>query len=148
MNLHRPARHEYEFQMVSFVDVIFVLLSFFVMGSQFRSLERDMGLGYARPQPLGAALQPGDFPQQVRVEVRRSGDGMVIRVAQATLTENALGALTAKLQEVNLPQTPVVVAAEASLSVDQVAHVLDAVLASPMKNVSVAALGESPGRPS
>jgi biopolymer transport protein ExbD len=128
--------HEYEFQMVSFVDVIFVLLSFFVLGSQFKTLERDFALGYSQ-QPLAAGAKVEDFPESVQVELRRRGGGVAIAIGAARLKDDDFEAIRAKLSEINLPALPVLILADPDLSVDQVAKALDAALASPMKRVSV-----------
>jgi len=146
MNFLPSAKHEYEFQMVSFVDVVFVLLSFFVLGSSFRMPERDFGLGYAEAQKaqLSPGAKAGDFPENVQVELRLKDTGVGITVGRARLADNNFDAIRAKLTEINMPSLGVLVLAEPSLSVDQVAKAMDAVLASPMKKISVAALPKPP----
>ncbi len=137
MNLS-PRPNEYEFQMVSFVDVIFVLLSFFVLGSTFGGPERDFGLGYQ-----AAALAPGakssDYPSDVRVELRRQEDGHVaIKIGQARVSQDDYRAIRDKLAEINMPSIGVWIVADPTLTVDQVAKAFDAALASPMQKVKVA----------
>ena len=136
-------KHEYEFQMTSFVDVIFVLLSFFVLGTTFVAAERDFELGY-REGMLGPGPRAEDFPEQVRVELRRTSGGVAIRVGRATLAENDFSGIGTKLAEINMPQLGVLVLAEDDLSVDQVARAMDAALASPMKKISVSSLARAP----
>ena len=51
-----------------------------------------------------------------------------------------LAALTGKLSEINMPQIGVLVLADPDLTVEQVAAALDAVLASPMRKVSLGSL--------
>lgn len=136
-------KNEYEFQMTSFVDVIFVLLSFFVLGTTFVAAERDFELGY-REGMLGPGARAEDFPEQVRVELRRAGGGVGIRVGRAALADNDFAGLRAKLTEINMPALGVLVLAEDDLSVDQVARAMDAALASPMKKISVSNLARAP----
>lgn len=139
MNFHNAKPHEYEFQMVSMVDVIFTLLTFFVLGSEFRNLEKDFSLGYGRPL-LSAGAKAEDFPKSIQFELRRRGDGVAISMGQLALGENNFDAIRDKLAEINMPSLEVQIAADGDLSIDQVARALDAALASPMKNVSVARL--------
>ena len=68
MKFHPEEPHEYEFQMTSFVDVIFVLLSFFVLGTTFIAAERDFDLGY-REGKLSPGARSEDFPDHVRPHV-------------------------------------------------------------------------------
>ena len=132
-------KNEYDFQMTSFVDVIFVLLSFFVLGTTFSLSERDFDLGYRQGQlSPGARLE--DFPQSVRVELRRRPEGVAISIGRAQLAANDFDGIRAKLAEINMPSLDVLVLAEPDLSVDQVAKAMDAALASPMKKISVSSL--------
>ncbi|MFB3892057.1 MAG: ExbD/TolR family protein [Phycisphaerae bacterium] len=142
MNLGQDEKHEYEFQMVSFVDVIFVLLSFFVLGTHFIMPERDFGMGYTQAT-LAAGARAEDFPSSVQVELRRTPGGVGITVGKARLAENDFGAIRSKLTEINMPQMGVLVLADPALSVDQVARAMDSALASPMKRLSVARLPQA-----
>ena len=125
-----------ELQMVAMVDVVFILLSFFVLASEFRATERDYCLGYS-----SAGLSPGahreDFPKSLVIRLTPEGAAAQITVGQAKLGPDQFGAITTKLAEVNMPDLPVVIVADVNLSVDQVAKALDAALMSPMKKVSV-----------
>jgi biopolymer transport protein ExbD len=143
MKFHPEEPHEYEFQMTSFVDVIFVLLSFFVLGTTFIAAERDFDLGY-REGKLSPGVRSEDFPDHVRVELRRGPDGVAITIGRAQLAANNFDGIRAKLAEINMPQLGVLMLAEPDLSVDQVAKAMDAALASPMKKISVAALAKEP----
>jgi biopolymer transport protein ExbD len=142
MKFQSTGQHEYEFQMVSFVDVIFVLLSFFVLGSSFVLPERVFGLGHADAN-LSTKAKPEDFPDNIQVELRRHGDAVAIRVGSAKLSDNGFDELRAKLVEINMPNLAVMIAADPELSVDLVAKALDAALAGPMKKVSLSRLVEA-----
>jgi biopolymer transport protein ExbD len=125
------------------VDMVFILLAFFIMGTQFLSPERDFSMGYRK-----AELAPGaareDFPSTIPVQLRRTGAGVAITVGQARLPDNDFDAIRAKLSQINMPGIAVLVMADPALTVDQVARALDAALASPMKRVSVARLRVRP----
>ena len=139
MRFHIDEKHEYDFQMTSFVDVVFVLLSFFVLGTTFIVTERDFNLGY-REGKLSPGAKAEDFPDNVRVELRRGPAGLMITIGQAKLAPNDFEGIREKLTEINMPNLSVLLLAEPNLSVDQVAKAMDAALASPMKKVAVAAL--------
>lgn len=134
------------FQIAPMVDVVFILLSFFILATEFRLPERDFDMGYREEAlPLGAASE--DFPQHIPVELRSTGQGVSIRVGGARLADDDFDAIRAKLDEIRMPSISVLVKADPALSVGHVARALDAVLASSMKNVSVARLGEAAPAP-
>jgi biopolymer transport protein ExbD len=125
------------FQVSAMVDVVFILLAFFVLSVQFQGGERDLPLGYQdASQSTGASSQ--DLPAAVRVRLGLADGGAVsIRVGEAALPEDGFDALTALLEQIDMPTVPVVIEADTALSVQQVATGMDAVLASPMKRLSL-----------
>ena len=126
------------FQMTAMVDMVFILLAFFVMASRFNLPEKDFATGAAESSLAGGATAE-DFPSQIPVHLRRVGETMSIAIGQnAPVTD--LAALQAKLAEINMPEIVVLVLADPALSVEQVAAAVDAVLASPMKKVSLGLL--------
>ena len=135
--LHDGETAEEMLRAPAMVDVVFILLSFFVMATQFALPERDFAMGHRRPGAAAGAVRE-DFPSVIPVRLRRSGAGVAITVGQARLADNDFDALRAKLTEINMPGIGVAFVADPDLSVGQVARALDAALASPMKQVSVA----------
>jgi biopolymer transport protein ExbD len=140
--------HEEEdelFQMTAMVDVVFILLTFFVLSVQFHGGERDLAMGYTQPGlPTGAAAE--DFPPEILVRLARGDAGKVrISVGQTILAEDGFRDLTSVLTQINVPSIPVVIAADPRLSVQQVATAMDAVLASPMKRLSLSRLSLESG---
>lgn len=122
------------------VDVVFILLAFFVLTSQFLSPERDVALGHEQ-QAKTAGTSAEDLPDSVLVTLEPSeAGGALIRVGQQRLEENSYAQLTGVLEEIDLPRATVVIAAHPSMSVEQVAAAIDAVLASPMKKLSLSRL--------
>lgn len=134
-------RHEEEsdelFQVAAMVDVVFILLAFFVMSVRFHGGERDLPLGYDQPsQSSGAAAQ--DMPASVFIQLDQAEGGAVsIRVGDAQLPNDGFDQMTVLLEQIDLPSVPVVIEADEMLSVQQVATGMDAVLASPMKRLSL-----------
>jgi biopolymer transport protein ExbD len=128
------------FELPSMVDLVFILLSFFILATQLRILERDFTSGY-QPQEVPQAVLAEDLPASIPVELRSVPGGVAIRMGHSPLGINRFDAIREALTEINLPATPVVLSADGALSVDQVARALDAVLASPMRNVSLSLLG-------
>ena len=143
-NRHMEEEPDELFQVSAMVDVVFILLAFFVLSVRFTGGERDLPLGYQEPsQSAGAAAQ--DMPAAVLVKLEATRNGTVsIRVGDALLPDDGFDQLTALLQQIDLPSVPVVIDADADLSVQQVATGMDAVLASPMKRLSLATREDGP----
>ncbi len=126
------------------VDVVFILLAFFVLTSQFLSPERDVALGHER-RAKAAGAADDDLPDSVLVTLAPSGaGGALIRIGQQQLEENGYAQLTGVLKEIDLPRATVVIAAHPNVSVEQVAAAIDAVLASPMNKLSLSKLADAP----
>lgn len=127
------------FQLPAMVDVVFILLSFFVMATQLAVLESDYAMGY-QSSPLGSGASAADLPASVPVQLRRVEGGVAITIGQAALNINDFDGIRRKLEEINLPDVDVILAGDPALTVDEFARGLDAVLASPMKKVSISRL--------
>ena len=146
-NAHDDADADELFQVMPMVDVVFILLAFFVLTVRFSGGEQDLTVGATEAgQVTGAAAQ--DLPAEILVRVRPGAGGRLwLAVGETVLPEDGLRDLTAVMQQINVPDLPVVIAADGALSVQQVAATMDAVLAGPMKQVSLARLtpaGEAP----
>ena len=128
------------FQMIAMVDVVFILLAFFVLSSTFDRPERDFAMRHSKAQALGEGSIAEDFPTYIPVRIRPSGEGVSIAIGQARLGDDDYAAITAKLAEINMPQLMVRIEADPNLTVEQVAKAMDAVLVSPMKKLSVSRL--------
>ncbi len=129
------------FQMTAMVDVVFMLLAFFVLASEFRLTEGDVATGYSEAgelSPGGAASV--DFPSDIPISLRPTPGGVGIRIAQARLPDNDFDGIFAKLSEINLPSVSVRILADPQLTVEQVAQAMDAVGRSPMKKMSISQL--------
>ena len=128
--------------LTSMIDVVFTLLAFFIITVRIFGIERDAAIGAAQRDQAG--LAKGDLPDAVLVRVlssKPSGDGgagqqqMTIEIGGQQYTSAA--AVTKQLDEINLPDVPVIVASAPTLTIEQVTGVVDAALHSPMKKVSL-----------
>lgn len=133
---HAEADGEDALNLTAMVDVVFTLLAFFVITVRFTGPERDLGLGDATLS--SGRAQAEDFPANVVVEVWPEGGGVAIRLGQLRLSTNDFPDLTARLREMDVPELPVVIAADTELPVSAVAAAIDAVLASPNQRLSLA----------
>ncbi len=146
MKFDRHAEEESDelFQISAMVDVVFILLAFFVLSVRFHGGERDLPLGYRDvSESTGAAAE--DMPASILVRMSPGNDGsVVLRVGDTAIQNNSYEQLTALLKQINLPKVPVVIDADDTLTVQQVASGMDAVLASPMKQLSLNSRTERP----
>ena len=129
--------HRQAFQMTAMVDMVFILLAFFILASEFRLFERDVSLGSREAVAIGMGAEEGDFPSAVPVRLRKGEKGVTITIGAARLAKNDFDGIRRKLTEINMPSLGVWVQADADLTVQQVARAFDAVLASPMKKISI-----------
>ena len=123
----------------SMVDVVFILLAFFVMTATLRTFEHGLAMSSSGPV-TGLAAQ--DLPQQVPIELRAVDAGVAITIGQAALAPNDFAAVTDTLTLLDLPDSTVVLRSDPKLTIEQVSQAIEAVLASPMKKLSLARLGE------
>ncbi len=128
------------FEVTAMVDVVFILLAFFVLTVRFTGGEADLPVGYTSVNEASGASND-DLPSEILVRLRPGDGGVWIAVGESVLPENGYDELTALLKQIDVPELPVVLAADAGLPIQDVARAMDAVLASPMKTVSLGSLG-------
>jgi biopolymer transport protein ExbD len=136
---HTTAEEVDPFQLPAMVDMVFILLAFFILATQTRILENDFSMGY-QPDSSADGAAAGDLPENIPIEMESAPGGVAIRIGQAQLPLNDFAAIGERLSQINLPRVPVVLLADPALTVEQVSRALDAVLGSPMNNVSVGTL--------
>jgi biopolymer transport protein ExbD len=132
--------------LTAIVDTVFILLSFFVLTATFGH-ERDVAVGMEPASQAGAVAASADLPRQIVVRLNAdAADGRVhISVGDHALSDFA--SITAKLSEIDLPAVPVVIAADERLGIEHVVRAMDAVLASPMRRLSLAGIQKGEGEP-
>ena len=100
--------------------------------------EHDVAMRY-RTSTLTQGLAQGDLPPSVVITLRNIDKQMVgITLGQRELLPNDYSAITQTLEQINLPQLPVVVQSQGDVLIAEVSKAVDAVLASPMNKVSLA----------
>ncbi len=137
---------EPKINLTSMVDVVFTLLSFFVLTVVFGN-ERDVPAGSDSPTAPSVAAQSGDLPERIVIRLAPAGEGVVVTIGQVVMTGDSFAGITAKLGEINLPNTPVVIASDRLVTVEHVARAMEAVLASPMKKVTLSELSSGGSNP-
>ena len=128
--------------LTSMVDVVFILLTFFVLTAQFIPQQRDAVLDAGQSMSRAGASDR-DLPEAVIVRLAARDDGRPprITVGQVGVPAGAYKAITSRLREIDLPRLPVVIAAEPAIGVEHVTRAVDAVMRSPMKRISLTKLG-------
>ena len=126
------------FEMTAMVDVVFILLTFFIISSQMFGAEHDVAMHY-RTSTQTQGLAQGDLPPSIVITLHNLDETTVgITLGQRELLPNEYAAITQMLEQINLPDLPVVVQSQGDVLIDNVTKAVDAVLASPMKKVSLA----------
>lgn len=126
------------FELTPMVDVVFILLSFFVISAQMYGNEHDVAMRY-RTMTQTQGLAQGDLPPAVVITLRNlEGHRVGITLGQREMLPGDYAAITQTLDQINLPQLPVVVQAQGDVLIQEVTKTVDAVLASSMKQVSLA----------
>lgn len=135
----QPEMHTDEpFEMTAMVDVVFILLTFFIISAQMFGAEHDVAMRY-RTNTQSQGLMQGDLPPTVVIKLRNLDEKTVgIVLGQRELLPNDYAAITQTLEQINLPQLPVVLQVQADVLIANVSKAVDAVLASPMKKISLA----------
>ena len=87
----------------SMVDVVFILLAFFVISAAFVGVEKDFAVDSQKSaESTGAAAE--DLPPSIPIHLRADQSvGVQIAVGQIDLPANDFAAITARLKEINLP---------------------------------------------
>ena len=136
MNFRRNSRsHAPAVQMSSLMDVIFLLLCFFVTSSVFSQWETEVAI--ALPTAKSATV-PGRMPGEIILNLSKAGD-VSVNGNKLTLDE-VTGRLTriAKLY----PGQPVVIRADKDASYDKLMGLIDACRAADVWNFSLATQDE------
>ena len=121
--------------MTSMLDVIFLLLCFFVTVSVFSQWENEISIKLPN---AATAEQPERLPGEIVINIARDGS---IRVNGMELTHEELGSRLAKVAKF-YPGQPVILRADARTSYESLVKVVDTCRAADVWNFSLATLAE------
>jgi len=136
---HRRSIRPYEdsgFQMTPMIDVVFLLLIFFICTTQFPEFEGKFEVRLPDPGRARRAAAPDDIPEEVIVRVTEQGELVVNDVVR---TEEELTGLLTLLVELSPKQT-VIVDGEPAAVHRHVVRVLNACYRAGVSNISFAAM--------
>ena len=136
MNFRRNSRsHAAAVQMSSLMDVIFLLLCFFVTTSVFSQWETEISITLPTAK---SATVPGRMPGEIILNLAKDG---TVSVNGQTLT---LADVTARLTRIAklYPGQPVVIRADKETAYDSLVGVIDACRAADVWNFSLATKDE------
>lgn len=121
------------FQLAPMVDVVFLLLCFFVTSQLFAQWETEIDVQL--PTAVTGEA-PQRLPGEVILNVRAGGE---ILVNGRMLSQDQLGSMLGKLAS-NFPGQPVLVRADRSTAYEHVIHVLDRCRQADIWNISFATI--------
>lgn len=131
MNFRKNRGDLPQFQMTAMMDVVFLLLCFFVASSVFSQWEYEVDLTLPTAK---TGKMPDRLPGEVIINL--SADGAVT-VNQQTLTESELQTLLERVVKY-FPGQPVILRCDESVSYKQLMQVIDACRAADVWNFSFA----------
>ncbi len=138
MNLRRRVHEEPELNLISLVDVVLLLLIFFMISTTF------VDEGRIRLQLPRASSEPALEQRKDPIEITVAADGEY-RVNGQALINTSTATLSAAVASVagESPQTPVMIRADARASHQSVVTVMDVVGRLGLRHISIATVNES-----
>ena len=137
MNLLPARQRRNAFQMTSMLDVIFLLLCFFIASSIYSQWELQVDI---QLPAASTGQQPNRLPGQIIVNLDREG---VITVNERVLEPDQLLARMRLLSE-NFPGHPVVLRSDAQTPYEKVLRVIDLCRQADVDNISFATQFQKP----
>ncbi len=140
MNFRKTRRsHAAVLQMTSLMDVVFLLLCFFMTANEFARWETEVGITLPTAQ---SATIPGRMPGEIILNLNAKGD-VTINGVKLTLAE-----VTARMQRIaeNFPGQPVVIRADKASSYETLMSLIDACRTANVWNFSLATKDEKKGQ--
>lgn len=119
------------FQMTPMIDVVFLLLCFFVTSQIFAQWEAEIDITLPTAQTSEA---PQRLPGEIIINIRADGE---VVVNSRVLDGDALGAMLARLAEL-FPGQPVLIRADKAVAYEHVIAVLDRCRQADIWNISFA----------
>ena len=140
MNFRKTKRsHAAVLQMTSLMDVVFLLLCFFMTANEFARWETEVGITLPTAQ---SATIPGRMPGEIILNLNAKGD-VTINGVKLTLAE-----VTERMKRIaeNFPGQPVVIRADKASSYETLMSLIDACRTANVWNFSLATKDEKKGQ--
>lgn len=140
MNFRKTKRsHAAVLQMTSLMDVVFLLLCFFMTANEFARWETEVGITLPTAQ---SATIPGRMPGEIILNLNAKGD-VTINGVKLTLAE-----VTERMKRIaeNFPGQPVVIRADKASSYETLMSLIDACRTANVWNFSLATKDETKGQ--
>lgn len=140
MNFRKTKRsHAAVLQMTSLMDVVFLLLCFFMTANEFARWETEVGITLPTAQ---SATIPGRMPGEIILNLNAKGD-VTINGVKLTLAE-----VTERMKRIaeNFPGQPVVIRADKASSYETLMALIDACRTANVWNFSLATKDEKKGQ--
>ncbi len=140
MNFRKTRRsHAAVLQMTSLMDVVFLLLCFFMTANEFARWETEVGITLPTAQ---SATIPGRMPGEIILNLNAKGD-VTINGVKLTLAE-----VTERMKRIaeNFPGQPVVIRADKASSYETLMSLIDACRTANVWNFSLATKDEKKGQ--
>lgn len=127
-----------EFQFTAMIDVVFLLLCFFITTSVFSQWEMEVDVVLPSAQ---SSQIPDRLPGEVIINLDRDGN---VTINQHAYTLEALGTRLARLAAL-FPGQPVIIRADRDSSTGQLIEIVDACRMADIWNISFATAADSAG---
>ena len=140
MNFRKTRRsHAAVLQMTSLMDVVFLLLCFFMTANEFARWETEVGITLPTAQ---SATIPGRMPGEIILNLNAKGN-VTINGVKLTLAE-----VTERMKRIaeNFPGQPVVIRADKASSYETLMSLIDACRTANVWNFSLATKDEKKGQ--
>ncbi len=132
MNFRKQLKPEaVGFQLAPMIDVVFLLLCFFITSQLFAQWETEIDITLPTAE---TGQTPERLPGEVIVNIRADGD---IVVNTRTLSHDQLGEMLGRVAEL-FPGQPVLIRADRLTSYEHIIHVLDICRQADIWNISFA----------
>ncbi len=122
-------------QMASLMDVVFLLLCFFVTSSVFSQWETEISISLPTAK---SATVPGRMPGEIILNIAKSGE---VSINGQVLTNEAVTERLSRIAKI-FPGQPVVIRADKATPYDSLVSVIDACRAADVWNFSLATKDE------
>jgi len=135
-----------ELNMASMIDIVFLLLIFFMCTSSFRKPEREMLTQLPRIGS-GTEAEASDYAS-IRIRLRRVADGVLVTLRVTENREDAVGTFDALVERLKqrraIADVPVVIEGQGDVALGHMVSALDACYQADLRRVAFSTKGVEP----